>query len=100
MIVTVFRTRLNAGVDEEYSSVAERMSALARTMPGYKSHKTFTAEDGERVTLVEFESMEEQLAWRRNPEHAEAIRMGRETFYSELQIQVCEVLRKGESPAP
>jgi heme-degrading monooxygenase HmoA len=100
LIVTVFRTRLNADVDEEYSSVAERMSALARTMPGYISHKTFTAEDGERVTLVEFESMEEQLAWRRNPEHTEAIRMGRDTFYSELKIQVCEVLRKGESPAP
>ena len=100
MIVTVFRTRLNSGVDAEYSLVAERMSALARTMPGYISHKTFTAEDGERVTLVEFESMEGQSAWRRNGEHTEAMRMGRETFYSELKIQVCEVLRKGESPAP
>ena len=31
------------------------MNEIARTMPGYISHKGFFADDGERVTIVEFE---------------------------------------------
>ena len=56
MIVTVFRTRLNPGVQEEYGPMAKQMSELAQAVPGYISHKGFTADDGERVTIVEFES--------------------------------------------
>ena len=100
MIVTVFRSRLNSGVDGEYSQLAERMSALARVTPGYISHKTFTAEDGERVTIVEFDSVQDQLNWRENAEHAEAMQRGETALYSELKVQVCEVLRERESPAP
>ena len=96
MIVTVFRSRLNPDVDDEYMEVATRMNELAKTMPGYISHKSFTAEDGERVTIVEFESMEGQLEWRKNAEHSEAMRMGRTAFYDEFKIQVCEVLRESK----
>lgn len=53
MIVTVFRTRLNPQVEDAYGPVATRMSELARSVPGYVSHKGFVAEDGERVTIVE-----------------------------------------------
>ena len=56
MVVTVFRSRLNPGVQDEYGPMAARMSALAKSMPGYISHKGFVAEDGERVTIVEFEN--------------------------------------------
>ena len=56
MIVTVFRSRLNPGAQDEYGPMAQRMSELARAIPGYISHKGFVAEDGERVTIVEFES--------------------------------------------
>ena len=54
MIVTVFRSRLNSGAQGEYGPMARQMSELARTIPGYISHKGFAAEDGERVTIVEF----------------------------------------------
>ncbi|RZD52878.1 MAG: hypothetical protein CXT64_03825 [Methanobacteriota archaeon] len=47
MIVTVFRSRLNSDVGEEYMEMAMRMSELAQTMPGYISHKSFLADDGE-----------------------------------------------------
>jgi|TARA_B110000263_G_scaffold89560_1_gene78286 heme-degrading monooxygenase HmoA len=97
MIVTVFRSRVNPDISDDYAEMAERMSALAQTMPGYISHKSFTAEDGERVTIVEFESMEGQLVWRNNAEHSEARMKGRTTFYSEYKVQVCEVLREHNS---
>jgi heme-degrading monooxygenase HmoA len=97
MIVTVFRSRLRAGkTTAEYSAEVERMSALATTMPGYISHKGFTADDGERVTIVEFEHEEGMRAWRMNPEHRVAQRKAREVYYAEYNLQICELLRESK----
>lgn len=97
MLLTVFRSRLRPEAAAEYEVWAARMDALARTMPGYRSHKTFTAGDGERVTLVEFDSEENQQAWAMHPEHLEAQEKGRTRFYSEFAIQVCSVVRSAGS---
>ena len=64
MIVTVFRSRLRPGFQDEYVALVDRMQQIAKTIPGYISHKGFWAEDGERVTIVEFEHEEGQRAWR------------------------------------
>jgi heme-degrading monooxygenase HmoA len=92
MIVTVFRSRLMPGLQDEYVALVERMKEIAVKMPGYISHKGFWADDGERVTIVEFESEEAQRAWRMHPEHIAAQRHGRERFYAAYDIQVCNVL--------
>src|SRR5581483_230923 len=91
MVVTVFRSRLMPGVQEEYVALVGRMMQLAASMPGYISHKGFLAEDGERVTIVEFESEEAQRAWRMHPEHLEAKKKGRADFYLEYRVQICNV---------
>ena len=93
MIVTVFRSRLMPDVREEYLVLAARMNEIARTMPGYISHKGFFAEDGERVTVVEFEHEEGMRAWRMNPEHREAQKLARDRYYEAYSVQICEVLR-------
>ena len=93
MIVTVFRSRLKPGVQDEYGPMAARMSALAKSMPGYISHKGFVAEDGERVTIVEFESEADVAAWSAQADHAAAKRRGREAFYAEYDIKICSVLK-------
>jgi heme-degrading monooxygenase HmoA len=94
MIVTVFRSRLRAGAREDYVALADRMNEIARSMPGYISHKGFFADDGERVTVVEFESEEAMRAWRLHPEHREAQRKAREQYYSEYHVQICTVVRE------
>ena len=94
MIVVVFRSRLDPAATEDYDATATRMDELARQMPGYIAHKAFAAEDGERLTLVEFESEEAIAAWRMHPEHVAAQRNGRSKFYSEFRLTVCEVLRE------
>jgi heme-degrading monooxygenase HmoA len=96
MIVTVFRSRLRDGVREDYLALVARMNELAATMPGYISHKGFFAEDGERVTIVEFEHADGMRAWRTHPEHIRAQRLARETFYTDYRIQVCEVTRQAD----
>ena len=96
MIVTVFRSRLRLEAVEEYTNWATQMSDLARSMPGYISHKTFTAEDGERVTIVEFENEETLKNWSTNAEHVKAKKKGRNSFYSEYKLQVCSVQRESK----
>src|SRR6478672_2877337 len=93
MIVTIFRSRHNPGVHDEYGPVAQRMSELAKKVPGYISHKGFVADDGERVTIVEFESEAALRAWQVDREHGKAKRRGIESFFSEYSFQICSVIR-------
>jgi heme-degrading monooxygenase HmoA len=87
-VITVFRSRLRPGVEEEYSMLAAKMTALAQGMPGFVDSKTFTHSDGERVTVVTFADVESHTAWREHPAHREAQHLGRTRFYSEYSIQV------------
>ena len=103
MILTVFRSRLNDAVRGEYEHFVTTTSRLAEQAPGFLGHKMFVAEDGERVTLVEFDSIESQRAWSLCAEHREAAIAGRRGLYAEYRIQVCTVNRDskfvaGESP--
>jgi heme-degrading monooxygenase HmoA len=95
VIVTVFRARVRAGIDEAaLTAIGARMAELAPTMPGFVSYKDYAAEDGEGVTIVEFDTLEHQLAWRMHPEHQEAQKRAREEFFSEYRVTVCERLRE------
>lgn len=94
MVVTIFRSRLNPENEQQYYEWAGRIAALAKTMPGYVSHKVFTAEDGERVTLVEFADEASQRGWSTNMQHVEAKRKGRSDFYLEYKLQVCRIERE------
>jgi len=93
MVITIFRSRLRPEHVKEYGEWATRIHDLALQMPGFISIKTFTAEDGERVSLVEFESEETMRHWREQPEHRQAQELGRKLFYSEYNIQVCQPIR-------
>ena len=93
MVITVFRSRVRPEHAADYMKMAAKMKELAAEMPGYISHKGFTAEDGERVTIVEFESEEAQRTWAELPAHRKAQQLGRERFYSEFSIHVCKPLR-------
>jgi heme-degrading monooxygenase HmoA len=94
MIVTVFRSKLMPNVRDDYVKLVERMVELAKATPGYIAHKGFFAEDGERCTIVEFESEEGQRAWRMNPEHREAQKKGRDIYYESYSVQICDVKRE------
>src|SRR5690242_3754900 len=97
-VVTVFRSRLAPGHLEEYDETAGRMDELARAMPGYVEHKAFTAEDGERVTLVTFADRASHDAWRTHLEHRAAQRRGREAFYATYSLQVADVTSVSAGP--
>ena len=94
MVVIVFRARLRPDADlEALSRVGQRMYELASAMPGYISYKDFAAEDGENVSVIEFESLETLAAWRDHPEHKAVQQRGRDEFFAQYRIQVCTLVR-------
>ena len=97
-VVTVFRSRLRADAGDSFVELAAEMLELARSMPGFRDYKVFTADDGERVSIIVFDSLEAQEAWRDNVEHRAAQQRGRASFYESYRIQVCEVLRERTFP--
>jgi heme-degrading monooxygenase HmoA len=93
VIVTVFRARLRPENSDAYFKLAGELGVEAASMPGFVSRKVYVAEDGERLTIVEFESEETHRAWAEHPAHRAAQKLGREQFYSEYSIQICQSLR-------
>jgi heme-degrading monooxygenase HmoA len=98
MVITLFRSRLRPEHEKEYVEWATRMHELAVKTPGFISIKTFNAEDGERVSIVEFESEEAMRGWREQSDHRQAQELGRKLFYSEYRIQVCQPIRDYSFP--
>ena len=97
MVVVVFRSRMRQDIPEEklgeLGAMAQRMYDLASAMPGFISYKDFVAEDGENVSVVEFESPETLAAWRDHPEHKLVQARGRTDYFAEYHIQVCSPVR-------
>jgi heme-degrading monooxygenase HmoA len=89
-VVTVFRSRRRDESEAAYADVAGEMEAAARATPGFIDFKTFVAEDGERVSLVTFDSTATHRTWRDDPRHRRAQQQGRDDFYLEYSVQVGE----------
>jgi heme-degrading monooxygenase HmoA len=94
MVVVVFRARLKPGIQKEYQQTDARMAKLAATMPGFVSYRQYASADGEDVAVVEFASQETVAAWGAHPEHREAQRLGRERWFTEYRITVCDAVRE------
>lgn len=91
--VIVFKSRLRPDVDEAYGARVEEIYRIAITMPGFVSANDYVAADGERVSIIEFDTAEHLHAWRDHVEHLKAQQQGRDQFYASYSIQICKVER-------
>ena len=89
----VFRSRLRPEAEADFNRHAEHVHARAIAMPGFLSSKDFSAQDGERLTIVEWQSAAGLAGWRDDPMHREAQQLDRDRYYASYQIQVCSELR-------
>jgi heme-degrading monooxygenase HmoA len=97
MVVTVFRARLRPGVEAAIGPLAARMLELGRAQPGFVSYKDFYAPDGEMVSIVEFETLEDSANWRDVAEHRAVQEQAKASYFSEYSVQVCELVRESRS---
>lgn len=97
-MVVVFRNRLREGVERDFGKHADGIYELALEMPGLIASKDFVAEDGGRLTVIEFRSAGELEAWRTQSQHLEAQQLGRDRYFSEYSLQVCSLVRESRFP--
>jgi heme-degrading monooxygenase HmoA len=89
VILVVIRSRIRSEASEEYAALATQMRALATVQPGFLSVKSYYSEDGEKVTLHEWESEEHLRAWREHPEHLEVQQRGRDVLLEDYTVFAC-----------
>ena len=90
MYLVVFRNRKRAAIDQAaYDAESERMEALARQQPGYRSFKSYTSDDGETLALSEWDDEAAARGWGRVAEHAVAQANGRERYYASYTLFAC-----------
>ena len=94
MVIVIFRSRLKGGDELAYQEMLGKMVARVQASPGYISHKGYVSEDGERVTIVRFKSDEDALAWKNDPEHQVAQKLGRERWYEWFHVEVAKLERE------
>ncbi len=94
MVVAVFRSRLRDENAADFHALADEMLKLAESMPGFVSYRVYRADDGERCSVIEFESAEHIQAWREHPRHVAAQQEGRERFYEAYSLIVAEPFRE------
>ena len=92
--VVIFRSRLDPQHATDYERRLTEVVSHARSSQGYVGHKSFTADDGEELTLVEFEGLQDCEAWGAHPVHRRAQQEGRAHYYTEYILQVCELVRE------
>jgi heme-degrading monooxygenase HmoA len=90
MLVAIFRSRLRPNLGEDYQTCNKRMKEILGSLPGFISCKGFTASDGERVSIVEWDSPEHFRAWVEHPEHLEAKERGRQDYYEDYTCYICD----------
>ncbi len=93
-VAVVFVSRRTATHDAEYAAMAERMDELVRLQPGFVD-VTSVRDPATRVgiTVATFVDEESARAWKAHPEHLQAQRLGRESFYEEYRVMVTTVTR-------
>src|SRR5689334_3027978 len=99
MYIIVFKSRLRPGVESDYGIRAEAVYQIAAGMPGLLSANDYTSADGERVAIIEFDTLEHLLAWREHPEHLRAQQEGRDRWYASYSISIAKVERSSDYDA-
>jgi len=89
----VIFTSLKKDDTHGYAQMADRMSALVATQPGFLGAESVRDEAGFGVTISYWESLEAIRNWKRNEEHLVAQDKGKMEWYQQYVTRVCKVER-------
>ncbi|KMS54217.1 polysaccharide biosynthesis protein [Novosphingobium barchaimii LL02] len=90
MFLVVFRNHKRADIDADaYINDAVAMEALAEQQPGFLLFRSYTADDGEVLSMSEWEDEAYAMAWAHNAEHMIVQRRGRDEYYERYTLYAC-----------
>ena len=87
----VIFTSLTTGFSEAYAETAARMNELAAQQPGFLGVESAREELG--ITISYWSDLDSIKRWKRQAEHLEAQKMGREKWYSDYKTRIARVER-------
>jgi len=80
---------------EGYSTMAERMVALAREQDGFLGMESASrTSEGFGITVSYWRDLESIRRWKAQSEHAAAQKMGRDAFYKNYRLRIARVERE------
>lgn len=78
--------------DDGYAATARRMEELAAGRPGFLGMESLQ-EKGREITVSYWTDLDAIHAWKADLDHAEAQRLGRESWYARYSVRVARVER-------
>jgi heme-degrading monooxygenase HmoA len=91
MYAVIFRAEINE-LDEAYADMAARMRDLAMQKYGCVEFTAMT-EGKQEIAISYWDDQEQIKAWKQNPEHRKAQKLGRSKWYKSYRVQVVEIIR-------
>ncbi|MBZ5522535.1 MAG: antibiotic biosynthesis monooxygenase [Acidobacteriia bacterium] len=92
-LIILFRSKLTSQAGEDYQAMNDELESLVRQNPGFIDVKSYTAQDGERLTVVWWRDEESLTEWRNLMRHREAQNTGRQKWYEYYKLEVASVVR-------
>lgn len=92
-IIILFRSKLTDQAGEDYQAMNAEMETLVRQNPGFVDVKSYTAADGERLTVVWWRDEESLTEWRNLMRHREVQNTGRQKWYEYYDMDVTTITR-------
>ncbi len=88
----IFTSRRTAG-DQGYDAMAGRMVELGSGHEGFLGIESVRGADGRGITVSYWRDEDSIRAWKRDAEHREAQRAGRDTWYADYTVRIARVER-------
>jgi len=92
-LIILFRSKLTDQAREDYQAMNAELEILVRQNPGFIDVKSYTAADGERLTVVWWRDEESLAEWRNLMRHREAQNTGRQKWYEYYNVDVATITR-------
>jgi heme-degrading monooxygenase HmoA len=92
-LIILFRSKLTGRAGEDYQAMNAELETLVRQNPGFIDVKSYTAQDGERLTVVWWRDEQSLAEWRNLARHREAQNTGRQKWYEYYNMEVANVVR-------
>tara|TARA_R110002124_G_scaffold234886_1_gene400226 strand:- start:17116 stop:17427 length:312 start_codon:yes stop_codon:yes gene_type:complete len=92
MYAVIFKASIKQ-LDDNYTTTANNMRKLAMTRYGCTGF-TSCSEGNKEIAISYWPSLEAIKGWKKDIEHQQAQKLGKEKWYSAYQVEVVEVLRQ------
>jgi heme-degrading monooxygenase HmoA len=87
----IFTSKQSANL-EGYQKTSERMEKLVKNQVGFLGMDTAKSDIG--ITVSYWDSLESIKNWKQNLEHQIAQKSGKEKWYTNYKVRICEVLKE------